>query len=431
MLAAAPPPIHIASQTRRLGNGMRVVVHTDRASPIVAVHLMFRAGSRDEPPGRTGLAHLLEHLTFEGSEHCPKGEFDALLERAGGSSNGSTWLDRTNYYETVPSHAVELALWLERERMAHWLPILDDGMLDTQRGVVINERLQTVENRPYGAADETLQALLFPAPHPYGWPVIGWRDDLERITLSDAAEFFRRFYAPENAVLVLAGDIEADAAWELAERFFGDLPKGLGIPPIAPAPPPTPDADSRAVLTDDVSFPRVHRAYAVPPYGSADWVALDVLAYLLADGESSRMERALIREGALAQDVDTWLYPSALQGVWGWVATARSGVDPEQLEQAVDEVIREVAEAGVSLEEVAGSVRRVRRDGIAELATLEQRAEALAYASTVLGDADRLNEVLAAYGSVTPEDVRRVAERYLRTGAGATVVVVPAGEESA
>ena len=169
--------------TQRLANGLRVIVHEDHTSPIVAVHLMYHVGSKDERPGRTGLAHLLEHLLFEGSQHCAKGQFDRMLETVGGTNNGSTWLDRTNYYEVVPSHALELALWLERDRMGFFLPILDQEMLDVQRGVVINERRQSYENRPYGLADERLNQLLFPAEHPYSWPTIGYLADLEAITL--------------------------------------------------------------------------------------------------------------------------------------------------------------------------------------------------------------------------------------------------------
>src|SRR5690606_26581499 len=193
--------LRLTQRNRTLDNGLRVVVHEDRTAPIVAVHMMYHVGSRHETPGRTGLAHLLEHLLFEGTENCPKGEFDRLLEQAGGTNNGSTWLDRTNYYEVVPSHAVELALWLERERMAHFLPVLDDAMLELQRGVVMNERRQSCENRPYGLADERLHELLFPRHHPYSWPTIGYMADLEAMTLDDARDFFALHCTPANAVL--------------------------------------------------------------------------------------------------------------------------------------------------------------------------------------------------------------------------------------
>jgi len=423
------PTIHVPFRQQMLGNGMRVVAHEDRGAPIVAVHLMYHAGSRHEVPGRTGLAHLLEHLMFEGSQHAPKGAFDDLLERAGGTNNGSTWLDRTNYYEVVPSHAVELALWLERDRMAHFLPVLGEEMLELQRGVVINERKQHYENRPYGLADERLGQLLFPGDHPYGWPTIGYIPDLEAITLEDARTFYGTYYTPSNSVLVFAGDLAADDAFELADRYFGDLPAGPALPRRAAAPEPAP-GHRRETLPDRVTFPRVYRAWDVPAYGTPDWVALDVLAYLLADGDSSRLQRALVRDGRIAQETDTYLYPTELRGLFGAVATARTGVQAEPLEETIHRVIGEVAAGGATDAEVAAALRRVRRDQVAELATVEGRAEALAYAATTLGGPERLDEVMEAYAGVAPDDLARVASEYLREDAGATVVVVPAEQEA-
>ncbi|HEX2090944.1 MAG TPA: pitrilysin family protein [Longimicrobiaceae bacterium] len=424
------PSIEVPFRARTLGNGMRVVAHEDRSAPIVAVHLMYHAGSRHEVPGRTGLAHLLEHLMFEGTEHVPKGAFDDLLERSGGTNNGSTWLDRTNYYETVPSHAAELPLWLERDRMAHFLSVLDQEKLELQRGVVINERKQHYENRPYGLADERLSQLLFPEGHPYSWPTIGYIPDLEAMTLDDMRSFYGTYYTPSNSVLVLAGDLGADEAFALAERYFADLPPGPDAPrrdaPELRAPPPR---FRRETLEDRVTFPRLYRAFAVPGYGTAEWVALDVLAYLLSDGESSRLQRALVRDGRIAQDVDAYLYPTELLGVFGVVSTARTGVPAEALEEAVARVIAEVAEGGVTEEEVAAAVRRVRRDQVAEMATVEGRADSLAYAATVLGAPERLEEVMEAYAGVTPEEVSRAAAEHLRPDAGATVMVVPAPGE--
>jgi zinc protease len=426
---ATTSSLRVPSRTRVLANGMRVIAHEDRGSGLVTVHLMYRAGSRDERPGRTGLAHLLEHLMFEGSQHAPKGQFDDLLERVGGTNNGSTWLDRTNYYETVPAHAVELPLWLERDRMAFMLPGLDAEKLELQRGVVINERRQSYENRPYGLADQRLHEMLFPAPHPYSWPTIGYMPDLEAITLEDARAFYSTYYTPGNAVLVFAGDIAEDRAFELGERYFGDLPAGPAVPALdLPADPCPLPAVRREVMEDDVSFPRVYRAHATPGYGTPEWVALDVLAYLLADGDSSRLQRALVRDGKLAQEVDTYLYPTALCGLFGIVATARSGVEPETLEEAIRAVLADVVENGVTEEEVRGAVRRVRRDQVSEMATVEERADALAYAATVLGEAEAIERVFAAYGEVTAEEVRRAAARWLTEERAATLVVVPAAD---
>jgi zinc protease len=418
-------PLRAPCESRELGNGLKVVVHEDSSAPLVAVHLMYHVGSKDERPGRTGLAHLLEHLLFEGTENCPKGSFDRLLEEVGGSNNGSTWLDRTNYYETVPSHATELALWLERERMAHFLPVLDREKLELQRGVVLNERRQVIENRPYGAADEHLQLLLFGDQHPYGWPTIGWSEDLEAIELEDVRSFFSRFYTPANATLVLAGDVGAQRGFELAERYFGDLPGGIAARGTQRAHGP-PRPGSRLVIEDRVSFPRLYRVYATPPYGTAEWAALDVLAYLLADGDSSRLERALVRGRRAAQDVDTYLFPTELHGVFGIVATASSGTEIERVESGLDAVLADIAAGEIEAEEVEGAVRRIRRDHVASFASVDERAEALAYAATILGEPDRLHGVLDSYLEVGVEEVVRAAREHLTAECAATLVVTPA-----
>ncbi|CAN5781836.1 hypothetical protein BH23GEM8_BH23GEM8_09430 [soil metagenome] len=416
-------PLRIRTETATLSNGMRVVVHEDRAAPVVAVHVMYHVGSRDEKAGRTGLAHLLEHLLFEGSQNCPKGEFDRVLEGVGGSNNGSTWLDRTNYYEVVPTHAVELALWLERERMAFFLPVLDEEMLELQRGVVINERRQAYENRPYGMADERIHQLLFPADHPYSWPTIGYLPDLQQIQLGDARDFFSTYYTPRNAVLVLAGDISGDEGVRLAERYFGDVEPGPMLEDRPP--PPAPRPGSSEVMEDRVSFPRLFQTYVTPPYGTRDWVCLDVLTYLLADGDSSRLQRVLVRDRQLAQDVDTFLYPTELSGIWGVVATARSGISPEQLEGAIDEVLERVVNDGVSEDEVVGATRRARRDHVSGIATMEERADELAYVTTLLGSPDELEKILGMYATVTPDDVRSAAQRILCPESRVRLSIVP------
>jgi zinc protease len=425
LIQTATPALRLPVGEKTLANGMRVVLHPDRSAPIVAVHVMFHAGSKDERPGRTGLAHLLEHLLFEGTENCPRGEFDRLLEGVGGTNNGSTWLDRTNYYEVVPTHALELALWLERERMGYFLPVLGPEMLEVQRGVVINERRQVYENRPYGMADERLHQILFPAEHPYSWPTIGYEPDLKAIELDDARSFFEKYYAPGNAVLVMAGDVEMERGFDLAEEFFGDLPAG---PDIRRAADGLAIAGGTETMPDRVSFPRMYRAHATPGYGTADWVALDVLSYLLGDGESSRLQRELVRDSELAQDVDTYLYPTELAGMFGIVATARSGVDGRRIADAVDRAVRQVAESGVREREVEGAIRRCRRDHLAGVSTMEGRADELAYAATVLGDAAALADVLESYGSVTAEDLQRVALAHLAIDGGAVLTVVPDGE---
>ncbi|HEX5869801.1 MAG TPA: pitrilysin family protein, partial [Longimicrobium sp.] len=277
-------------------------------------------------------------------------------------------------------------------------------------------------------ADERLHELLFPAGHPYSWPTIGYMRDLEAITLDDARAFYATYYTPGNAVLVFAGDVEPERAFALAERYFGDIAGGPQIPASpAPALPPVP-TERRGTMEDDVSFPRIYLAWAVPGYGADDWVAMDALAYLLADGDSSRLQRALVRDGRLAQDVDTYLYPTALCGVFGIVCTARSEIEPPALEDAIRRVLDDVARDGVTDDELTGAVNRVRRDHVGQLATVEERADALAYAATVLGDAEALNGVLDAYSKLTVDDLRRVAAEHLTAERAATLVVLPKPE---
>jgi zinc protease len=415
--------LRVPTRSRVLGNGLRVIVHESRAAPVAAVHLMYHAGSRHERPGRTGLAHLLEHLMFEGTPGCPKGEFDQLLETVGGTSNGSTWLDRTNYYEVVPAHALELPLWLERDRTAHFLEALDDEMLELQRDVVLNERLQAYENRPYGLAEERLHQLLFAAEHPYSWPTIGYASDLSQIAVADVREFYRAHYSPANAVLVVAGDVEAGRAFDLAERYLGDLrgPRP-GVRPRLPARLP---GGVRDVLRDRVSFPRLYRAWLTPPFGTPEWTALDVLAYLLADGESSKLQRSVVREAQLAQDVETYLYPTELSSVFGLVSTVRTGVDPGRLEAALDAELARVAAGEITEVEISGAVRRILRDRIGDLAEVEDRAEELAYATLVLGRPEALEETVLAYGTVSRDAVVRAARELLVPERSATLWVLP------
>ena len=297
-----------------------------------------------------------------------------------------------------------------------------------QRVVVITYRSQTLENHTYGLADKRLHELLFPGGHPYSWPTIGYTRDLEAMTLEDARTFYSTYYTAGNAVLAFAGDISAEDAFALAERYFGDLPSGPELPEALQSTGLT-AVGVRETMEDAVSFPRTYRAWAVPGYGTRDWVALDVLAYLLADGESSRLQRALVREGQLAQDVDTYLYPTALCGIFGIVSTARSGVDVDVVDAAIRHALDSVARGDVGEDEVLGAVRRVRRDHVGQLATVEERADALAYAATVCGDAEALNRISALYDEITADDVERVAAQYLDEPRGVTLIVVPDGAE--
>src|SRR5438093_2015147 len=283
-LLSVYPSARLSAQSLRvpyhsftLPNGLQVLLHEDHSVPLVTVNIWYHVGSADEKPGRTGFAHLFEHIMFMGSQHVPTGEFDKLLEAAGGDNNGSTTEDRTNYYEDAPSNALPLMLWLDSDRMGFLLPEITADKVDLQRGVVQNERRQSYENRPYGLAEENILQRLYPANHPYHWPVIGSMADLQAATLADVRQFFQTYYTPNNATLAIAGDITARDARRLVERYFGDISRG---PAVTRTPPPPVQAAGvvGAVLEDRVQLPRVYDAWhTVKPFG-ADDATLDVLA---------------------------------------------------------------------------------------------------------------------------------------------------------
>jgi zinc protease len=290
----------ITYASRTLPNGLDVIVHPDRRIPMAAVSVWYHVGSRHEQPGRTGFAHLFEHLMFKGSAHHPSGYFEALQE-VGGLVNGSTNTDRTNYWEVVPAQALELALWMESDRMGHLLPALTAESFATERDVVLNERRQNYENRPYGLTMVALAAALYPPDHPYAWITIGMPADLVAASVDDARAFFSAFYHPGNASLAIAGDVDPDEAFALAERYFGDIPAG----PVVRHP------ERATVLAapvgqwfgDRVELPRLSRAWHTPPIFHDDDAALDVAADVLANGKTSRLYRALVHDTRLAADV--------------------------------------------------------------------------------------------------------------------------------
>ena len=268
-----------------LGNGLRIVLSRDPGAPAVAVNLWYDVGSKHEKAGKTGFAHLFEHMMFQGSANVEKGQHFSIVQAAGGTLNATTWLDRTNYFETLPAHELELALWLEADRMASLLPAMTQEKLDNQRDVVKNERRYSVDNQPYGDWDERMQALVYPDSHPYHHPTIGSMEDLSAASLDDVREFFATYYAPNNAVLTIAGDFEADTALAMIERHFGGIPPN----PALPAPPaveiaPTLGAQVRVTVPDQVPLPRIYEAYRVAPYGTDAFDALDVTADVLGSG---------------------------------------------------------------------------------------------------------------------------------------------------
>src|SRR5688572_834067 len=305
---AALPQIPI--ERRTLDNGLRVVLSRDPRAPLVAVNLWYDVGSRHEKAGKTGFAHLFEHMMFQGSANVAKGQHFSLVQAAGGTLNASTWLDRTNYFETLPGHELELALWLEADRMASLLPAMTQEKLDNQRDVVKNERRWSVDNQPYGTWDEKMQALVYPETHPYHHSTIGSMEDLSAASLEDVSEFFATYYAPNNAVLTVAGDFETDEALVMIERHFGPIPANPALPP----PPdmsvdPLIGTDVRETVPDQVPLPRIYLAHRVPPFGTDAFDALDVAADILGAGRASRLYASLVREQKVAQDASVFVFP--------------------------------------------------------------------------------------------------------------------------
>lgn len=418
----------IPHQKYTLPNGLEVILHVDRSVPIVAVEGFYKVGSGDEKPGRTGFAHLFEHVMFMGSQNVPVGKFDEWLEAAGASNNGSTNFDRTNYYETGPSNALPLMLWLDADRMGWLLPTMDQARLDLQRDVVKNERRQGVDNAPYGKADETILPVLFPKGHPYSWDVIGSMDDLSAAALDDVKAFFRQYYAPDNATITIAGDFDPDSAKAWVAKYFGPIPRGTAsiTRPVAPA--VTLTRDSVLVLEDRVQLPRVYYTWHGVKAFSADDAALDALAEILAGGKSSRLYRTLVYEKQLAQDVRMSNASQKLDGFIQLVVTARPGVAPTEVDAEITSVLNALIAGGVTDRELTRVKNGVRANTLDGLANVASKAFRLSYYNYFTGTPDFLAQDLARYEALTPAAVQRAARTYLAGTPRVVLSIVPEGK---
>jgi zinc protease len=408
-----------------LDNGLRVVVHEDRRTPLACVDMWYYVGSRNEVKGRTGFAHLFEHLMFEGSQHVPPGQFDQLLESVGGINNGSTSQDRTDYWEVVPSHATELALYLEADRMAGLLHAVGEEQLEAQRGVVMNERRQSYENRPYGLAWETLHAAMYPPDHPYHWPVIGYMEDIAAATLDDVRHFFATWYTPNNAALVVAGDVSTPRVREMVERYFGDIPAG---PPLERQQHEMPvlQEDQRAELEDRVTLPRIYMAWHSPAaYDPAD-AALDLAGSILGSGRASRLYGKLVYDRQVAQSVATYQSSSLLGSTFNVVATAKPGTTLEQLEEAVRGEIRDMARSveHAEVERARNGLQTDFIDALQNVGGFGGRADQLNSWLFHTGTPDYAAEEVARYARLQPDHVSAAVGQWLERPA-AIVTVVP------
>jgi zinc protease len=419
---------NIVFSDERLPNGLRLIVSEDHLAPLVAVNVWYNVGSKHEVAGKTGFAHLFEHVMFQGSAHVGKAEHMALVQAAGGTLNGTTWLDRTNYFETMPSHQLELALWLEADRMATLLDALNQENLDNQREVVKNEKRSSYDNRPYGAWFHKLQEHLFPADHPYHHPTIGSMEDLDAASLEDVAAFFRTYYAPNNAVLSVVGDVDPVQVRAWVDRLFGSIPPNPSIPPLpSTALPPILGKESREVVEDRVPLPRLFFGFRAPVIGDRRFEALEVASQILAGGKGSRLYRRLVREEKLAQDVAFFALGLIDGGsIASGQATVRPGVENHVLEAAFEEELGRLGKEPVTDDELARARALIETYELEALQRTDERADRLSMFATLLDDPDMINRQLGRYLAVTAEDIRSAAAEFLGPDNRAVITYVPA-----
>jgi predicted Zn-dependent peptidase len=414
----------------RLANGLRLVVSEDHLAPVVAVNIWYNVGSKHEVPGKTGFAHLFEHVMFQGSRHVGKAEHIALVQAAGGTVNGTTWLDRTNYFETMPSHQLELALWLEADRMGTLLDALSQENLENQRDVVKNEKRSSYDNRPYGAWFHKIQEHVFPEGHPYHHPTIGSMDDLDAASLEDVSEFFRTYYVPNNAVLSVVGDVDPAQTRRWVERLFGEIPARPEIPaPDGTALEPTIGSETREVVEDRVPLPRLYFGFRTPRFGDMRFDALEVASQILAGGKGSRLYRRLVREERIAQDVAFFTLGLKDGGsIAAGQATVRPGVETAALEAAYEEELDRLGREPVTDDELARARALIETYELEALQRVDERADRLSMYATLLDDPGMINRQLGRYLAVTAEDIRAAAADFLGPDNRAVVTYVPAAQ---
>ncbi len=411
----------------RLANGLRLIVAEDHLAPVAAVNIWYDVGSKHEQPGKTGFAHLFEHVMFQGSRNVGKAEHIALVQAAGGTMNGTTWLDRTNYFETVPSHQLELALWLEADRMGTLLDALSQENLDNQREVVKNEKRWSYDNRPYGSWNEKLQAHLFPPDHPYHHSTIGSMEDLDAASLDDVQAFFRTWYAPNNAVLSVVGDVDSGQVRAWTERYFGPIPANPSIPGLGDLSlPATLGGERRETVPDKVPLPRIYVGFRAPAFGDPRMDALDVASQILAGGKGSRLHKRLVRQERIAQDVALFTlgFVGGASITAGW-ATVRPGVGIERVERAFHEELERLATDPVSDDELARARALIEAEELGALSRVEERADRLSMYATLFDEPERINRTLARYLSVSAMDIQEAAAATLRPDNRVVLTYVP------
>lgn len=414
-----------------LQNGLNVILHVDRSTPTVSVNMWYHVGSGREKPGRTGFAHLFEHIMFEGSGHVAEGKFDEWLEASGGNNNGSTNSDRTNYWENIPKNALELALFLESDRLGYLLDAMSPEKVDGQRDVVKNERRQSYENRPYGMAGIVMDENLYPPTHPYHWPTIGSMDDLSAASYEDVVEFFKTYYTPNNASLAIAGDIDVEKTKAMVTKWFGEIPRGPSVSPIE-TPPAVLTSEKRLILEDRVQLPRLYLAWLSPPLFAPGDAELDILSSVLAGGKNSRLYKRLVYDLQIAQDVWAFQSSSALSSAFWIVATAREGHTLSELATIVDEEIEKLKSEGPTPREVRRAVNQYEAgflDRLERIGGFGGKADRLNSYYFHTGNPDYFAEDLARYKALQANDIQAVVQTYLPHDARVMLSVVPNGKQ--
>ena len=421
-------PSRLRFHRRTLANGLRVIIAPDSLAPVVAINLWYDVGSRHEVPGKTGFAHLFEHFMFQGSRNVAKAEHMAIVQAAGGVNNATTFFDRTNYFETLPSHQLEVGLWLEADRMATLLDALSQENLDNQREVVKNEKRQSYDNRPYGTFYENLMAAVFPQGHPYHHTPIGSMEDLDAASPADVIDFFRAWYAPNNCVLTIAGDVDVEPAFAAVERWFGPIPQNPSLRRLPYAPvEPVIGGEVRKVIEDAVPMTRVHVGWRTPPFGTPAFDALEVGMQILAGGEGSRLHRRLVREERLGQDVTAFVLPlvAGASILAGWV-TVRPGEDADAAERIYLEECERLTREPVTDDELLRARALIESSELAARSRMEEVADRLSMYETYFGRAEMIDEMLERLLAVDAEAILAAARSVFRADNRAIVTYVPA-----
>ncbi len=421
-------PIALSLERTRLPNGLELILHEDHRTPIATVNLWYHVGSKDEPSGKNGFAHLFEHVMFQGSKHVPEDTYFRDLERVGATDvNGTTAEDRTNYYETVPANRLQLALWLESDRMGFLLDHVDQLTFAGQRDVVKNERRQSYENAPYGMVAQFLRAALYPAGHPYHNLTIGTPQDLDAATLDDVKAFFRTWYVPNNATLVIAGDIDKAATRALVDKYFGPIPEGKLPDRTAQASPQVVPlaGEQRLEVAAGVELPRVYMAWPTPPALTAEDGQLDLLAHVLTGGKTSRLYKRLVYDMQIAQDVSAYQASRQLGSEFEIVATAQPHHTAEELKKAIDEELATLRSGGVRDDELARARTITLSDIVYDLERDSARANRINYYNQTAGDPGFLPKDIARYRSATSAEVAETTRRWLPEGKRIVLTVTP------